>query len=423
MRSPTMRRATGVVAGAAALALLSACGSAGSESRTTITLFQFKPEAVDFFTQAAADFEAENPDVRVVVDNVPDAETLLRTRLVKDDVPDVMTLNGNGTFGELASAEVFRDWSGDPLLKEVNPAYVDVVQELGEGAPGEVNGIPFAANASGVLYNPEIFAEQGLEVPRTWEEFVATAQTLEKAGVTPVYGTLADAWTVQAALAPLVPQTQPEDFFEQRFAGTTTFEQGWPEALEKLATLYDYTQPNAGSRGYDDGTQAFARGEAAMLVIGTYAIPQVRTFEPDFEIGSFALPATDDPAATTVVSGVDVLLATGRDGEHPEESRRLVEFLLEPERVAAYAEAQVAIPALEGQVAQDPALAGLQPLIDAGRVDGFFDHQFIPAIPLGPQLQSYLLGGTDMETTLAQLDEDWDAVAARRTWGLGAVES
>lgn len=406
------------------LALVAGAGcSSAAGGPTTITLFQFKPEAVDFFTQAAADFEAENPDVRVVVDNVPDAETLLRTRVVKGDVPDVMTLNGNATFGELASAEVFGDWSGDPLLEEVNPAYVDVVQELGVGSPGAVNGVPFAANASGVLYNTAIFAEQGLEVPRTWDELVAAADSLEQAGVTPFYGTLADAWTVQAALAPLVPQTQPEDFFEQRFAGTTTFAQGWQEPLDKLGTLYGYTQPDAGSRGYDDGTQAFARGEAAMLLIGSYAIPQVRTFEPDFEIGSFALPATDDPQDTTVVSGVDVVLATAREGEHPEESRRLVEFLMEPERVAAYAEAQVAIPTLEGQSAQDPSLAELQPLIDAGRVDGFFDHQFIPAIPLGPQLQSYLLGGADAGTTLRELDEDWDAVAARRTWGLGAVES
>lgn len=406
------------------LALVAGAGcSSAAGGPTTITLFQFKPEAVDFFTQAAADFEAENPDVRVVVDNVPDAETLLRTRVVKGDVPDVMTLNGNATFGELASAEVFGDWSGDPLLEEVNPAYVDVVQELGVGSPGAVNGVPFAANASGVLYNTAIFAEQGLEVPRTWDELVAAADSLEQAGVTPFYGTLADAWTVQAALAPLVPQTQPEDFFEQRFAGTTTFEQGWQEPLDKLGTLFGYTQPDAGSRGYDDGTQAFARGEAAMLLIGSYAIPQVRTFEPDFEIGSFALPATDDPQDTTVVSGVDVVLATAREGEHPEESRRLVEFLMEPERVAAYAEAQVAIPTLEGQSAQDPSLAELQPLIDAGRVDGFFDHQFIPAIPLGPQLQSYLLGGADAGTTLRELDEDWDAVAARRTWGLGAVES
>src|SRR3712207_9278479 len=103
MAPPRPRIVAGLlVAAAAAAATLAAC-SGGDGGRTTLTFFQFKPEAVEYFQQRAAQFEAENPDIDVVVDNVPDPETALRTRLVKNDVPDVLTLNGNGTFGELAS--------------------------------------------------------------------------------------------------------------------------------------------------------------------------------------------------------------------------------------------------------------------------------------------------------------------------------
>src|SRR3712207_1025613 len=139
------------VAGLAAAATLTAC-SADSGGRTTITFFQFKPEAVEYFEQRAAEFEAQNPDIDVVVDNVPDPETALRTRLVKNDVPDVLTLNGNGTFGELASAGIFENFAGDPLTEDINEGYLDIVRSLGASAPGAVNGLPFAANASGVLY-------------------------------------------------------------------------------------------------------------------------------------------------------------------------------------------------------------------------------------------------------------------------------
>ena len=102
-----------------ALTLTSACG--GDGGRTTLTFFQFKPEAVAFFDDLARDFEAENPDIRVVVNNVPDPETALRTRLVKGDVPDVLTLNANGTFGELASAGIFEDFAGKPVLEGRKP--------------------------------------------------------------------------------------------------------------------------------------------------------------------------------------------------------------------------------------------------------------------------------------------------------------
>ena len=62
----------------------------------------------------------------------------------------------------------------------------------------------------------------------------------------------------------------------------------------------------------------------------------------------------------------------------------------------------------------------MQPYIDSGRIVGFTDHQFIPAIPLAPLLQKFLLTG-DENTFLRDLDADWDKVAKRRTWGLGAV--
>ncbi|MFS0698390.1 ABC transporter substrate-binding protein [Cellulomonas sp. 179-A 4D5 NHS] len=404
-----------------AASTLAACAG-GSGERTEITFFQFKPEAVDYFEQRAAEFEAQNPDIDVIVDNVPDPETALRTRLVKNDVPDVLTLNGNGTFGELASAGIFENYADDPILEDLNEGYVEILQDLGASEEGAVNGIPFAANASGVLYNVELFEQQGVEVPQTWDELLAAAQTFQDAGITPFYAMLADAWTAQAPLAPLTAQTAPEGFFEARFAGDTTFAEGWREAAEKELELFEYTQPNPAAFGYQEGTVAFAAGESAMLLLGSYAVPQIRSFEPDFTVGSFPLPATDDPADTRLVSGVDVLVTAGAGGAHPEESRRLVEFLMEPAAVQDYAEQQVAIPALEGASNPDPALAGIQPYIDQERLVGFDDHQFIPAIPLGPLLQQFLID-EDADAFLDGLDGAWDRVAQRRTWGLGAVSS
>ena len=163
-----------------ALTLTSACG--GDGGRTTLTFFQFKPEAVAFFEDLARDFEAENPDIRVVVNNVPDPETALRTRLVKGDVPDVLTLNANGTFGELASAGIFEDFAGKPVLEDVNPAYVDVISQLGASSEGAVNGVPFACNASGVLYNEDLFARYKVDVPQTWDELIAAAEEFKAPG-------------------------------------------------------------------------------------------------------------------------------------------------------------------------------------------------------------------------------------------------
>jgi raffinose/stachyose/melibiose transport system substrate-binding protein len=395
-------------------------GCSRGDDRTTITFFQFKPEAQQYFQELAGQFERANPEIRVVVDNPADPETALRTRLVKNSVPDVMTLNANGTFGEWASARIFRDFRNDAVLSDVNPAFVSVIGNLGQGSKGEVNGVPFAANASGLLYNQELFDQHDVAVPTTFDELIAAAEAFRAAGVTPFYGMLADAWTAQSPLAPLSAQLQPSDFFEQRFRGETTFAVGWRSTAVNLAELYEYTQPDPLSKGYEDGTAAFARGESAMLLLGSYAVPQIRANKPAFTVGSMALPATNDPARTTLVSGVDVVITAARDGAHPEEAGRFIEFLMDSKVMQDYCAAQVAIPTLRGLTNNDPALAGVQSYIDSGRIVGFTDHQFIAAIPLAPLLQEFLLTG-DEDDFLRKLDNDWDRVAQRRTWGLGAV--
>ncbi len=418
-RDRPRRISLAALAGVAGLLAGVLAGCAGDE-RTTITFFQFKPEAQAYFQDLAAQFEAQNPDVRVVVDNPAEPETALRTRLVKNDVPDVMTLNGNGTFGEFASARIFRDFRDAPVLDDVNDSYLDVIGNLGQGSEGEINGIPFAANASGLLYNVELFEQYDVAVPQTFSELIEAAETFKAEGINPFYGMLADNWTPQSPLAPLSAQLQPESFFEERFSDRTTFAEGWADAAAGLARLYEYTQPDPLSKGYEDGTAAFARGESAMLLLGSYAVPQIRLGKPDFTVGSMALPATDDPSRTTLVSGVDVVLTAARDVDHPEEVDRFLAFLMQEPVVSAYCEAQVAVPTLDGLTNDDPALAGVSEYIESGRIVGFTDHQFIPAIPLGALLQSFLISG-DEQTFLRDLDADWDKVAERRTWGLGAV--
>ncbi len=114
------------------------------------------------------------------------------------------------------------------------------------------------------------------------------------------------------------------------------------------------------------------------------------------------------------------MITASRNGAHPEESQELIDFLMQSKVMAAYCKAQVAIPTLNGLANDDPALSGVQSYINDGKIVGFTDHQFIAAIPLAPLLQTFLLSGNE-DRFLADLDSDWDKVAKRRTWGIGAT--
>ena len=411
--------ATGTTAALALTLVLTGC-SANDDGRVTLDFFQFKPEAVAQFTQIVKDFEAKNPNIHVVINNSPDPDTAIRTLLVKNRTPDVLTLNGNGNFGDLAKACVFADLSGMPAAPRVQPAVQDILNGLGTCHGNETNGLPFANNASGILYNPEIFAANGVAVPQTWDQLIAAADTFKANGVNPFYMTLKDAWTVLPSFVNLAGNLMPADFFDSvgtsgwtPATGASSFAKDGTEASTKLLKLFSYAQPGAQSAGYNDGNAAFGAGKSAMYLQGSFAIPAIRASNPDAKIASFPYPTTNDPAKNVLVSGVDVTLAIGKDTKHPEEAKKFVEYLMSPAVLDYYAKAQSSLtPVKDAAPSVDPALAGMQGFFNDGRVIGYFDHHVPASIPFDAILQQFVLD-KKQPAFLARMDHEFEKVAAR----------
>lgn len=416
-RAPLAAASVAVVA--VASLVLAGCATPGDDDRVKLDFFQFKGEALEDFEQIIADFEAENPDIDVVQNQVADADTLIRTLLVKDKAPDVITLNANGNFGRLAQAGVFHDFTGDPLLDTINPAVQEILADLGTFGD-EVNGLGYVNNANGIIYNQDIFQEQGLEIPETFDELLAVCEQLQDAGITPFYGTLGDSWTVLPSFTALGAYPAQEGFFEQmREEGenvgpdsAVSFEKDFPEVLDRQAELYSFAQEGYRGRTYDDGNAAIANGEAAMLMQGIWAVNPIKGINPDVNVGIFPYP-TDSPDDRVLVSGVDVVVTMGKDGPRQEEAMRFIEYLFRQDVIEDFAASQNMVPSVEGAaLSDDPVIQSIAPWFEEGRIAGFIDHQVPPGIPLDATVQQALFTG-DTQDALATLDREWAKVAAR----------
>ncbi|MPV35662.1 extracellular solute-binding protein [Georgenia subflava] len=410
-----MRRSARAATVAATLLAAAACSTAGGEGVVELEFFQFKAEAFATFNGLVEEFNAAHPDIRVMQNQVPDSETAIRTRLVREDLPDVMTLNGNATFGEIASAGVLYDFSDEAVLGDVSPAILEILTDLGRFEE-QVNGIPFASNANAFIYNKEIFAEHGLEPPQTWSDFLTLVEELEAAGVQPYTLTLVDAWTTMPYFNQLAANLMPEDFFDELAEDQTSFQEAFPPVAEAMLAITDRANPDAAGLGYDDGNRVFANGESAILMHGSYVLPAVLALNPDLDLGSFVLPATDDPDETLLVSGVDVVVTMGANPQHEEEALEFIRFLMEPENIQRYVDEQSAVPTLEGLEPSDPTVAEIFPFFEQERVTSYVDHSIPPAVNLQPLTQAFLLSG-NADRWLRELDEEWDKVAARSSFG------
>ncbi|HYK73598.1 MAG TPA: extracellular solute-binding protein, partial [Pseudoneobacillus sp.] len=110
------KKITSVLAVAAlSTSLLAACGGAdGKDSangKVKLELFSNKVESINTYKGLIKKFEAENPNIDIELNAPPEAETVLKTRLTKNDLPDLMSIGGNATYGEIARAGVLKDFS------------------------------------------------------------------------------------------------------------------------------------------------------------------------------------------------------------------------------------------------------------------------------------------------------------------------
>lgn len=189
---------------------VSACNKGDDSGKVKIEFFQNKPEAKGSFDKLISQFNQEHPGIEVTQVNPPEAETVLLTRVVKNDVPDIVGLGATDTYSILAQSGIFTDLANTELPRTVDPIYLKMLKDVTGVDP--VYGIPYAANANGVMYNKTLFKEMGLQVPKTWDELIATAQKIKAAGKIPFYFTYKDDWQTNLPFNALGPNLVGIDF-------------------------------------------------------------------------------------------------------------------------------------------------------------------------------------------------------------------
>ena len=124
-----------------------------------------------------------------------DAGTVLKTRMAKNDMPDIVAMGGDNNYTEVESAGMLVDLSSEDYISNIQESYLQMVYDVNKDKEEKAYGVPYATNASGVIYNVDKFKEYGIEIPKTWDEFIDVLEKLQDAGEQPLLMTYKDAWT------------------------------------------------------------------------------------------------------------------------------------------------------------------------------------------------------------------------------------
>lgn len=245
--------------------------------RTQVVFWQFstRDAYVEAWQQAIADFEAENPDIEIVMETVPWAQQQQRlvSALTTGGLPDVSFLGNNvvaqfQAIGALAPLdEYFEAYSAEHGY--------DVAEDVWPGDRGyyQLDGqwwaSPLAVETRALYYRADLFEEAGLDPespPQTWEEMVEAAVQLTGDGV---YG-----WAASMSIEYLTVQNFMSVYLshgarllnDEGQCGFDTPE--FRQALEIYTSVYeqDATHPDAATMAGDEFRRGFLDGRFAMII-------------------------------------------------------------------------------------------------------------------------------------------------------------
>lgn len=426
-----MKRNKGIALVAAAVALplgLAACGGGsggGADSdSSTLTIWHYENDDSAMgkaWAHAIEIFEEENPDVEVVVEKQTFEQIQKNAKIVLtgDDVPDVMEYNkGNATAGQLAAQGLIapltdeaeeRGWTEKLAGSLATTAQYD---ESGLMGSGDWYGVPNYGEYVGVYYNKDAFAELGLEVPTTLEEFETVLAAFKDAGTTPL-ATAGAEYPLGQLWYNLVLANADRGFVDQYQLFSEDVDFQGPEMTAGTEKLKEWTDA-----GYVDGDVAalkaedmgvsFINGTYPMMVSGSWWFGRlVEEMEDDW--GMFTFPGNSLHAGS---SGNLWVVPTNADS--PSLAAEFIDITLRPEVQDILAqEGGLPVAGDTGAITDERTkmlTENFQTILDDDGL-AFYPDWPVPGFydVVVSQLQSLLSGNKDVPGTLDGLSEAYFA--------------
>ena len=385
---------------------LPGCSSSKNNSVTEIEIVQYKPEASNYFKMVEKAFNETHDNIHLTINSPNDAAAILRTRFIREDYPDIVGIGGDIEYSYYVDAQILADVSNYKGLSDIKQVYRDIDESLELVPTDGTFAVPYMANAAGILYNKNLFEQNGWKIPTNWNELITLCEEIKKTDILPFYFGFKDTWSCLAPWNAIAVGLTETDTVKKVNKGETTFTKEYAETAEKYLNLLQYGPDSPFAYSYNDACTAFARGESAMYPIGSYAVPQILSVNPDMNIDSFVMPASDSSDGNTLNSGIDLQFCITEACENKEAAYEVLDFLFADENIQAYADTQNAIPCKEGDFKLASMLDGMKEYIEAGKMADFHDHYYPTEMSADALLQTFLIE-KDVNGFLKTFDKNW----------------
>ncbi|SIQ90378.1 multiple sugar transport system substrate-binding protein [Rhizobium sp. RU35A] len=252
--------------------------SAAFAGEITINSDHSDPVPKKAMEELIADFQKANPDIKVKWNNFDHEgyKSAIRNFLTAD-APDVVAWYAGNRMEPFVKANLFADvtdvWTANGLDDQLKSASTSMTID------GKKWGVPYTYYQWGIYYRKDIFAQQGITPPKTWDELVAACAKLKAAGITPfTIGTKA-LWPTAGWFDYLDLRVNGYDFHMQLTSGKVPYTDPRVKAVfEKWGELVKpgYFVANHAAIDWQDAIPQLVQGKAAMYLMGNFAVATMK---------------------------------------------------------------------------------------------------------------------------------------------------
>lgn len=338
-------------------------------------------------------------------------------KALSNDMPDLLFTYASKTqLVALVKAEsTLLDLSNESFIKKIDPSVLNTELWL-RGGDGKIRVIPTGGVSTAcVTYNKKIFADNGIQIPKTYDEFLAVCEALKQKGITPLTGGAKDNW--------------PMLFFQ--FIGYANEVQNNPDLLKQINEnkidltkspeitkivsrqmelgAKGYYPKNNAATGFNEVVSSFGTGKAAMAIQHDGVTTSVIQAYPDMaaNIGEFPLPwdtAEDTVIPFDMAKGVGI----GANSKNVDAAKGFLEFFTGDEVLTEYFNSEGTVPSYSGlTVKLGPGIADMAEILKNGHGKIFAQYIFEPGLNPFYSVTNAALNGKSLEAILKDTQTDY----------------
>lgn len=401
---------------------LGAAGCGRPSPGETIRFWAMGREA-EVVTELVADFEKENPGIRVDVQNIPmtAAHEKLLTAFAADGLPDVCQL-GNTWLPEMAVLDTL-----EPLQPYVARSQVVDPADYFPGVwdtnvvEGTLYGVPWYVDTRLLFYRKDILREAGYaEPPKTWAEMEQVLAAVKRHVGRDRYAILMPLNEFEQQLSFALQQDDPLLRDNDNYGNFRS--PGFRKALAFYDNMYQQGwAPKVSEAQISNVWYEFFNGYYAFYLSGPWNVREFRLRQPagmDGKWGTAPLPGPDGPGAG-IAGGSSLVIF--RSSEHKQAAWKLIEYLSRPQ-------VQARFHAIIGDLPPRRSTWKYPSLMDDELARAFGDQlERVKATPkvlewerivqeMRLVTERVVRGGETQEQAVQELDKRVDEILAKRRW-------